>query len=77
MRNLFLMQGVWDEAKVDPHFLPIDSEVIKAIPMSFSLSEYRLIWHYEQNGNYLVQSVLGFNICDYVYKLCVMNYHKV
>ena len=39
VRDLFLIQRVWDETKINQHFLPVDREIIKAISLSFFPSE--------------------------------------
>ena len=42
VRELFLVQWVWDDVVIDHMFLPIDRDLIKAIPLSFSPCEDRL-----------------------------------
>jgi hypothetical protein len=46
----------WREEKVDEFFLPMDSEVIRKIPLSMRVQEHFWAWHFEKNGVFSVRS---------------------
>ena len=54
IRDLFLIQCVWDDVKIDRLFLPIDRDIIKTIPINITSSNDKMIRHYEKSSEYSV-----------------------
>jgi hypothetical protein len=46
----------WDLEVLNKHFLPMDVEIIRHIPISFSVQADFWDWHYEKTGNFSVRS---------------------
>ncbi|KAK2642229.1 hypothetical protein Ddye_023992 [Dipteronia dyeriana] len=46
----------WDIAKLDRFFLPIDKDISKSIPIGWCGGMDSMVWYYEKNGAYTVQS---------------------
>jgi hypothetical protein len=47
----------WNTELLHKYFLPMDIEIIKAIPLSTRRMSGRWAWHYEKNGLLIVRSV--------------------
>ena len=56
IRDLFLVQGVWNDATLSWLFLPVNGDIVKVIPLSFTPTNDRLIWNYEKCEEYFVWS---------------------
>jgi hypothetical protein len=46
----------WNVAKLNEFFLPMDVEIIRAIPLSHQVQEDFWAWHFEMSGVFLVRS---------------------
>ena len=54
--DLILPTNDWNHGIIDTIFLPIDVEIIKAIPLAISNREDDLIWHFDRKGVFSVKS---------------------
>ena len=57
---MFWAPGIWDESELGELLLPIDRDLISAIPLSIEPQRDMLIWHHEKNGTYSVRT--GYNV---------------
>ena len=52
----FFSEGRWNRDLVTAMVSPYDAEVILKIPLSHEVRQDRLVWHFEEDGNYTVRS---------------------
>jgi hypothetical protein len=50
-------EAEWNMEKVEEHFLPMDVDVIRSIPLSTSNQQDTWAWHFERSGSFTVRSV--------------------
>lgn len=54
-------KGAWDDERLTQHFLGMDVEAIRCIPLCPTLPSDTLVWHFSRNGEFSVRS--AYHLC--------------
>ncbi|GJZ13915.1 reverse transcriptase [Tanacetum coccineum] len=52
----FIVDGEWDYCKLQQHLFPREVDFVSQIPISNTGAQDKLVWHYDDKGNYFVRS---------------------
>ncbi|GKA88942.1 reverse transcriptase [Tanacetum coccineum] len=52
----FIVDGEWDYCKLQQHLFPREVDFVSQIPISNTGAQDKLVWHYDDKGNYSVRS---------------------
>ncbi|GKC53033.1 hypothetical protein Tco_1075778, partial [Tanacetum coccineum] len=52
----FIVVGEWDYCKLQQHLFPREVDFVSQIPISNTGAQDKLVWHYDDKGNYSVRS---------------------